>query len=693
MAHLTVSGGEIDLTAVEEQIDDVDLLGAVAVALGSTLELREVLSRLARIGRDATGARHCSVFLLEGRTLVPTVAIGHRHEDDTWRAFKSMGRVRLDERRWEALAAGEPVALADSMASDLLPEAWKQQFRPGAVVLAPLMAGDEPCGLLAVDWPEPRSFGVRDLSTLGAIGTAAGVAVHNARLFGETRRRARLQEALTRAAAALVAPLDPQVIASRLVDAYTELIETRLCAIGLLDAERSCITTVASRGPQALEGPIPVSDIPRRVVSRAWRSWEEAKEPIEFVEEPWFDEHLGGREAGAGWYLLSPVVVEGHTRGCVLLGFEADRHLDVEEREAVVALAGMAGAAVERSVLLERRDRRARRLDALYRVSAALTERSDADTMVAVLGELLHGHGIEVDSVAFRDQRLAERLGADRLSAAERRVIDHGDAWEGAGDGVAVVPMRLGRRLFGVLRVRPARLDAEERAFLELLARDLAEVAQRDDLRARVEEGARERALAAERDRIASDLHDTAGQAFVAVGLLARNELEDLDPDDRWCALLGRVAELADRGKWDIDHATRALAFAPAVQRGLVPSLRSLAADVQADSGIAVEVAVHGEVRRLDPGVERALYRVAHEAIANAWRHARCSSVGLVVEFGAEVVLRVADDGVGAPAEFVEGRGLEGMRRALKECDGVLAVRAAEGGGTAVEARVPGGQR
>ncbi len=451
---------------------------------------------------------------------------------------------------------------------------------------------------------------------------------------------------------------------------------------------------MAARGPRQLEGPIRLDEIPDRIVERSWRSWEQAKVPIEFAGEPWFHDHLGGRQAGAGWYLLSPLVVEGRTRGCVLLGFEPDRCLDVDEHLAIRALADTASAAVERSVLVERRDRRLRRLDALYRVSAALTEGADADTMVNTLRDLLSGHGVEVDSVAFCDTRVAQRLGAPVLSPGERAAASgDGDPVDAPHD-VAVIPMHLGRRLYGVLRVRPSVLDAEERSFLEMLARDLAEVAHRDQQRSRLEEAARERVITTERDRIASDLHDTAGQVFVAMGLIARSHLERFNDGDSSTAVVERVAELADRGKFEIDHAARALAFVPATRRGLVPSLGELVKDVERDSGIRTDVRVIGRAERLDSGVERALYRVAHEAVANAWRHAECSEITVEVDFAPSpspdtVVLRVIDDGLGFPDDVSLGRGLEGMRRAAGECGGSVSLEAGDPSGTLIVATVP----
>ena len=95
---------------------------------------------------------------------------------------------------------------------------------------------------------------------------------------------------------------------------------------------------------------------------------------------------------------------------------------------------------------------------------------------------------------------------------------------------------------------------------------------------------------------------------------------------------------------------------------------------------------------RLAPRVEQAIYRVAHEALINAWRHARCGVVRAELRFERDgVTLRVQDDGVGLqlrhPDQGVH-MGIDGMRRAMTEVDGSLRVRTARPRGVVVEARV-----
>jgi signal transduction histidine kinase len=300
---------------------------------------------------------------------------------------------------------------------------------------------------------------------------------------------------------------------------------------------------------------------------------------------------------------------------------------------------------------------------------------------------------VTVDAIAFRERALAERLGSRRPTAEERH------AWRSRGaaelledDDVLSVPMRLGTRVLGGMHVRPAARARRQIEFLEALARGVAEVVGRGALRATIVEAERESAVTAERGRIAADLHDTAGQNFVAIGLMARREAEHLPSDSPWRERFLRLAELADTGKWEIDRAVQALAFFPAARRGLASSLRSLARSFQSDSGIDALVEIKGQVARLSAQCERALYRVAHEALTNAWKHARCSTIRLELSFDdGRVALRVSDDGVGRGTAAQRARtrtGIASMRRAMSEVGGRLRISPVKPHGTVVEARI-----
>ena len=103
-----------------------------------------------------------------------------------------------------------------------------------------------------------------------------------------------------------------------------------------------------------------------------------------------------------------------------------------------------------------------------------------------------------------------------------------------------------------------------------------------------------------------------------------------------------------------------------------------------------------GELRRLPPELETALFRICQEAMSNVARHAQATAVLVQVGVeGGEVVIDIEDDGKGFDGEAVarrEGRrpwGLLGIRERAEILGGVARIDSAPGQGTRVEVRIP----
>ena len=86
------------------------------------------------------------------------------------------------------------------------------------------------------------------------------------------------------------------------------------------------------------------------------------------------------------------------------------------------------------------------------------------------------------------------------------------------------------------------------------------------------------------------------------------------------------------------------------------------------------------------------LFSIAHNALTNAFLHARPGRVEVRLSFEADGIrLSVSDDGVGLPDGYAErGRGFNGMRSDAEQMGGALIVESVEGaGGTTVSCVVP----
>jgi signal transduction histidine kinase len=98
----------------------------------------------------------------------------------------------------------------------------------------------------------------------------------------------------------------------------------------------------------------------------------------------------------------------------------------------------------------------------------------------------------------------------------------------------------------------------------------------------------------------------------------------------------------------------------------------------------------------MHPIIRDELYRVAREALRNAFTHARACHIEAELIYAERVFrLRIRDDGKGIePAILAQGRaghyGLPGMRERCRQIGGEVTVRSAAGNGTEIELSIPG---
>jgi two-component system, NarL family, sensor histidine kinase UhpB len=191
----------------------------------------------------------------------------------------------------------------------------------------------------------------------------------------------------------------------------------------------------------------------------------------------------------------------------------------------------------------------------------------------------------------------------------------------------------------------------------------------------------------AERRRIAQELHDQIGQNLTAVVLELKRVRARIDAGEG--DALADAQELARESLEELRRISYELRPAALDDLGLASALASLCSGIERRAGITVELTVGDDVPALDGQVELAVYRVAQEALTNAARHARCTAVEVsLVPAGADVHLRVADNGIGMDGSF-PGGGLRGMRERAVSIGATLDTRPRADGGVEVSLRVP----
>ncbi|RNM16348.1 sensor histidine kinase [Nocardioides pocheonensis] len=222
--------------------------------------------------------------------------------------------------------------------------------------------------------------------------------------------------------------------------------------------------------------------------------------------------------------------------------------------------------------------------------------------------------------------------------------------------------------------------------------------ARNEELRRSQEENER-RAIAAERARIARELHDVVSHAISVTVLQARGGRKLVGQDDD--AVRRALDAIEKTNAAALSDMRRLLAVLrdtdtdPDARQAPQPSLASLdllLEQVRA-SGLQVETTVSGAPAAIPPGVDLSAYRIIQEALTNVLKHAGPQAHACVrIDYGtADLDIAVTDDGPGAAAASADGRGhgLVGIRERVAVIGGTVEAGPAEDGGFVVRAQLP----
>ena len=196
-----------------------------------------------------------------------------------------------------------------------------------------------------------------------------------------------------------------------------------------------------------------------------------------------------------------------------------------------------------------------------------------------------------------------------------------------------------------------------------------------------------EAAVAAERNRIAGDLHDSVTQTLYTASIIAETlpDVWERHPEEarRTLAELRSLTQgaLAEMRTMLLELRPDALAG-----RKLSELLRQLADSMSARTDLPVTTTVSGEYP-LPVEVKVIFYRIAQEAINNIGKHARASRAWVNLHYRADgATLRIGDDGRGFDPEAVQPHqlGLGIMRERAQAIDAMLTIKSQPDQGTQI---------
>jgi signal transduction histidine kinase len=199
-------------------------------------------------------------------------------------------------------------------------------------------------------------------------------------------------------------------------------------------------------------------------------------------------------------------------------------------------------------------------------------------------------------------------------------------------------------------------------------------------------------AVAAERSRIARELHDIVAHSVSIIALQAGagEALVERDPEAAR-EHMAAVRKMAHDAMGEMRRLLDVLREDDAVYEP-TPDLRDLESLVEASRAAGVPVAFESDARDLQAGVALTVYRVVQESLTNIRKHAGPVQARVRIRRSRDHVDVVVENDAGAlPAAAVNGAGygLVGMRERLRVYGGTLEASRVDDGGFRVAASIP----
>jgi signal transduction histidine kinase/putative methionine-R-sulfoxide reductase with GAF domain len=703
----------------QQHADEAELLFSVQQAITGELDLNAVLQMIADEARRLTSTDQGAVYLLDGNELVVSVISGKVDSDMLGYRLPVEGSVA-----GLAVQTGKPFLVPDAQDDPRVHADIIRHVGAGSFVIVPLLAGSRAIGTITVASERPGMLGSEDERVLTMMASGAVIALENARLYKEEQERRQIAEGLREILAVLNSNRPLEEILDFIVAQVVPLLGANAGVIYRLDSnEQKIIIESASGMPDEFIaiGPIPLTDTkPNRAtlnrqpyavtdLEAAFATYSASSSSLPPQIKAW----IVAVRAHFGSYLSVPLIVSDMVYGAVSIFYHKPREFSDEEIKLAVAFSDQAALAIENARLHQAEQNRQRELQTLLDVAAAASSSLELDEMLsAVLNQLvtlvgalragvmlLNSESGELESRMIRPEQSIAPEDLAKMCQVCSDVIASGkplyvpvDAALGYSEPGALLPLLVRGQAVGVLVIIGPQGSAFSEGYLALfesIADQLGVAVENARLYERVEQAA----IAAERSRLARDLHDSVTQSLYSMTLFAEAARRLIASKDQESVeeYLSQLCETSQQALKEMRLLVYELRPSTLEEEGLVGVLRQRLDTVEKRAGVEAQLSAEGQLD-LPKKIEEGLYRIAQEALNNSLKHAAATAVTVRIQIeGNLLTMEITDDGRGFEVDAAAdtgGIGLSSMQERAEKLNGDLRIVSTPGKGTKVQVRV-----
>jgi signal transduction histidine kinase len=260
---------------------------------------------------------------------------------------------------------------------------------------------------------------------------------------------------------------------------------------------------------------------------------------------------------------------------------------------------------------------------------------------------------------------------------------------------VSMIPLAIGEQVLGFMGLAFT-TDKPPSEFRFEQCRSFAHHAALAIQMAQLAEQAKDAALLEERNRMASEIHDTLAQAFTGISLqievvksLVHEESQTIQQ------ILKHISQLAESGLSEARRSVWALYPLAAEYADLAQLLYESVEQMTRNTSIAVDVNVQGSPYSLPPFIGMNLLRIGQEAVTNALKHAQADTIAIELVYDSDrISLTIYDNGRGftPPTTLDNINGGFGLISMYERCDRIgaqLSLSSQPGQGTQILVEAP----
>ncbi len=195
-----------------------------------------------------------------------------------------------------------------------------------------------------------------------------------------------------------------------------------------------------------------------------------------------------------------------------------------------------------------------------------------------------------------------------------------------------------------------------------------------------------------ERQRLASELHDSVGSTLAAAKLQYNYIVVNcakIEADDPIFAKTGQLLDEAYKEVRNMAHVKNTGVIA---KEGLLPAIKKLAANASVASGLQIEVNDFGLDKRLENTLEITIFRIVQELVTNIIKHANATNASISItqhEHMFNIIIEDNGSGFSVTKSIKNGMGLSNLEKRVEHLDGTMEIDSTPNKGTTILIDIP----